>query len=85
MSERCEHLREFLDLEVDVIKRHLDEHKWFRHIVDENAGVEDFIKSYGWLIREIFCSVICEDKDTCGWKEEMFKDENPTIVVKHIS
>ena len=85
MSERCEHLREFLDLEVDVIKRHLNDHKWFHHIIDENDGVKDFIKSYGWLIREMYCSAICEARDTCSLKETMFKDEKPTIVVKHIS
>jgi|TARA_Y100000034_G_C6774925_1_gene345939 hypothetical protein len=83
--ERCEHLREFLDLEVDVIRRHLDEHKWFRHIISENDGVKDFIESYGWLIREMYCTAICADRDICGWKDEMFKDKNPTIIVKHIS
>lgn len=72
--ERCEHLREFLDLELDVIKRHLDEHKWFRHITDENDGVKDFIESYGWLIREIYCVAICVDRDICGWKDEMLEN-----------
>jgi len=65
MQRRCEHLEEFLDCELSIIKRHLARHKWFNAITDENDGVSDFIKRYGWLIRELYCEYGCPAKDTC--------------------
>jgi hypothetical protein len=65
MQGQCKHLREFLDCEVPVIKRHLSRHKWFNAIVNEQDGIADFINKYGWLIRELYCEYGCPAKDTC--------------------
>jgi hypothetical protein len=62
---RCEHLQEFLDCELGVIKRHLARHKWFNAIPDEGEGIADFIRKYGWLMRELYCGYACPDRDKC--------------------
>ena len=72
----CKHLREFVDVEISVIKRHLNDHKWFNHIDDENDAVKDFIDKYGWLMREMYCKHICEDKEDCDCSEDLFNNKN---------
>ena len=68
-TECCEHLREFLDAEIAVIKKHIANHKWFNQISDENEGVMDFIKKYGWLMREMYCNFSCPLRDKCKIKD----------------
>ena len=64
--KHCIHVRELLDAEISVIKKHIDRHKWFRHILDDNIGMNDFIKEYGWIMREMYCCFICKDRDHCA-------------------
>jgi hypothetical protein len=49
----------------EVVKKHLDEHKYLRKIDDKNKALESFINDYGWLIREMYCTHICEDRENC--------------------
>jgi hypothetical protein len=37
----------------EIIRRHLDEHKWFRHIADTEEAKRDFINEFGGIIREM--------------------------------
>jgi hypothetical protein len=62
----CTHLEEFLKCEVDIIKRHLERHKWFNNIPDETDGISDFIEKYGWLMRELYCGYACQDRENCN-------------------
>lgn len=48
-----------------VINKHLDEHKYLRKISDKQEALESFINDYGWLVREIFCTHICSDRNEC--------------------
>ena len=50
MEEHCTHLKDFLEAEMLIVKRHIDEHKWFLHIEDKNEAIDDFIKKYAWII-----------------------------------
>lgn len=68
-EECCDHLKEFLDAEIKVIKKHIANHKWFNHINDENEGVMDFIKKYGWLMREMYCNFVCPKRGGCKIKD----------------
>lgn len=63
--EKCEHLKEFMKCQMEVIQRHIDEHKWLNQIPDPNIAVSDFIKRYGWIMREMYCMYSCPDKDNC--------------------
>jgi len=62
--EHCERLGDLLNEERKVIERHLDKHKWYQGIEDRERAVTDFIKRYGWLMREVFCDK-CDENATC--------------------
>ena len=64
-SGSCQCLRAFMQTQIEVINRHLDEHKYLRHIDDKNEAMDSFIKDYGWIIREIYCTKVCDKKENC--------------------
>jgi hypothetical protein len=84
---KCEHLKELLDAEISIIKKHLDNHKWCNHIPDDNYGIQDFVNKYGWLMREFYCGFVCEHRETCPLKSvtaeapEEAKKKDPRIFV----
>lgn len=51
--------------QLEVVGRHLDEHKYLRRIEDKNEALDSFIADYGWLIRELYCTKICELREGC--------------------
>ena len=59
MDDKCQCLSDFMKAQREIISRHLDEHKWLRHIEDREEAVSTFINDYGFLIREMFCTKIC--------------------------
>ena len=65
MNTPCKHLSKFLKAELDIMRKHLDEHQMLRGIEDKNVATESFIHDFGWLLREMFCIHVCEDKDEC--------------------
>ena len=69
--QHCIHVRELLDTEVAIIRKHLNRHKWFRHILDDELGMQDFIKEYGWIMKEMYCCFICKDREHCMLAEKM--------------
>ena len=71
IAQQCQHLKEFVGMEREVILRHIQNHKWFRNIGDYNEGVADFIDNYGWLMRDMYCTAICEHRETCKISEEL--------------
>jgi hypothetical protein len=68
--EHCVHLREFLQAQKNILQRHIDEHKWCRQITDDEDGKTDFIKEFGWLMRELFCGHACPDRFNCKIAED---------------
>lgn len=68
---KCENLKAFMSTQVDVINRHIDEHKWFQHIENKNDAVEDFLNKYGWLIRCMYCNYCCPYSNQCIIKNGM--------------
>lgn len=57
--------------QLEVVKKHLDEHKYLRRIEDSNEALDSFIKDYGWLIREMYCSKICSVREDCEVASQM--------------
>lgn len=66
MSEKCNKLKEFMSCQLEVIQRHIDEHKWLNGIEDKDKAVNDFVKKFGWIIRELYCLYSCSEKDKCN-------------------
>jgi len=69
---RCVHLNELLEIQKNIIQKHLDEHKWFRHIPDEEQAKTDFIDQFGWIMRELYCGYACKERFEC----EIAKDKD---------
>ena len=65
-SVSCNHLSEFVQTETDIIRKHLDEHSYLRNIGEKTAALASFINDYGWLMRELYCTRICQDSSTCA-------------------
>ena len=65
MQNECSRLKEILEAQIDIIERHVDDHKWFLQIEDRNEAVRDFIEKYGFIMREFYCSRICEERFAC--------------------
>lgn len=70
----CAELEKLLESERDIIEKHIDEHKWFRHIADKNEAVMDFINEYGWIMKEMYCKYVCKHKRKCEVQYKL-KDE----------
>lgn len=65
MNNQCECLSDFMKAQMDIISKHLDEHKYLRNIGDKQEALGSFINDYGWLIRELYCTRICEHRLNC--------------------
>jgi hypothetical protein len=71
MNVNCQHLRAFTQTQMEVIGRHIDEHKYLRQIEDKNEALASFINDYGFLIRELYCTKVCEKRDECEIATEL--------------
>ncbi|MBN1904857.1 MAG: hypothetical protein JW927_07150 [Deltaproteobacteria bacterium] len=73
MQSECSRLKEILEAQIEIIERHVDDHKWFMQIADRNEATRDFIEKYGFIMREFYCSRVCEQRFTC----EIARQYNP--------
>lgn len=67
---------------MDVINKHLDEHKYLRNMSDRNEALASFINDYGWLIRELYCTRICGKRFECDIASEL--SSSGDLLSKHI-
>lgn len=79
---KCKQLSKFMKAQCEVVKKHIDEHKYLRKIEDKDLALESFINDYGWLIRELYCTHICENKDECQIADDM--KESGDLLSKRI-
>jgi len=61
----------FMRTQMDVIQKHLDEHKYLRQIENKDEALQSFISDYGWLIRELYCTRICLKREGCTIANEL--------------
>lgn len=66
MTDECKRIEEILAAQIELIERHVDNHKWFMQIHDRNEAIRDFIEKYGFIMREFYCSRICEERFSCS-------------------
>ena len=82
MNTPCQCLSDFMKTQIDVISKHLDEHKYLRNISDKNEAIASFINDYGWLIRELYCTRICPHRESCEVAIEL--KTNGDLLRNHI-
>ena len=82
METSCRHLSDFVRTETSIIRKHLDEHSYLRHIDDKSQALSSFINDYGWLMRELYCTKICEDAKTCVMARNL--DQNGDLLRNRI-
>lgn len=70
MKQECRRLAEILNAQIDIIERHIERHKWFQQIDSKDKAIQDFIEKYGFIMREFYCSRICEDRFDCEIAQE---------------
>ena len=69
---KCFHLDELISVEIETIKEHLNNHKWYQHIQDDKEAMNDFIQHYGQYMREVYCSSVCLDRFKCCIAEQQY-------------
>jgi hypothetical protein len=57
--------------QIEIIHRHLDEHKYLRQLEGREEAVASFVEDYGWLIRELYCTRICQESAGCPIAAEL--------------
>lgn len=72
-KNKCENVKILLEIEKNIIKRHINRHKWFNGIKNENEAICDFVKKYAWLMKEVFCESCCSKKDQCSLLKDVIK------------
>ena len=71
METKCQHLSEFMKAQIEVVQKHLDEHKYLRKMKSKEEALVSFIHDYGWLIRELYCTRICGLRESCTIASEL--------------
>ena len=87
-SERCEYIQEILLIERDIIEQHSPAHQRYNGIQDEYDALVDFVSKYAWIMREVFCGVMCSHRDTCKavehYKNGFLDDISDGEIEEHI-
>jgi hypothetical protein len=66
----CSKLKDLLAAEMELIKKHVDNHKWYNKIENYEDGVADFVGKFGWIMRELYCGYACERREQCEIAKE---------------
>ncbi|MCX6745176.1 MAG: hypothetical protein NTX82_06680 [Candidatus Parcubacteria bacterium] len=58
--------RDILELaKQEIVRKHIDKHKWFKQIADREEAIRDFISRFGWIMQELICGYACEQRYEC--------------------
>lgn len=53
MINKCESDEELTKIELNIIKRHIKDHKWYHKIPTYSEAIADFLQKYAWVIKEL--------------------------------
>ena len=70
MFSGCKRLQDILDAQKEIIERHIEKHQWFQKIESRDEAICDFIEKYGFIMREFYCSRICEERFDCEFAQQ---------------
>jgi hypothetical protein len=61
----CQCMPSLMKAQIEVARKHLDEHMYLRKMENKEEAMATFIQDYGWIMREMYCTRICEKKEEC--------------------
>lgn len=68
--------------QMDIVKKHIDEHTYLRKLTSKEEALSSFIGDYGWLIRELYCTRICEKCEECEIADKL--KDNGDLLRHHV-
>jgi hypothetical protein len=68
--------------QLEVIRKHLDEHMYLQQIPNQDDAIVSFIEKYGWLMRELYCTKVCELRCNCEIASEL--SSSGDLLSKHL-
>ena len=71
-NEVCPIVKQFNQVQAEIMQKHLEKHKYYRHIKDEIEAFLDFNKEFAPIEREVVCGVCIHHKN-CLVEEEVLK------------
>ena len=82
----CTHLNDLLATEIPCIQEHLANHKWYRHIQDDEEAMSSFIQEYGEYMKRVYCSTLCPVSCSCDidskYKQEPHDNEPLNLTLR---
>lgn len=63
--QSCVRVKELNLLQTSLIAKHIEKHKWYRHILTTQDGIANFITEYGGIIKDVFCEC-CPHHTICS-------------------
>jgi len=65
MHKHCTRVGDLTKAEIDVIKSHLEKHKWYRGIQNDEEALMSFNEEFGPILRDMYCRYGCPDREDC--------------------
>lgn len=71
-NEVCPIAEKFNKVQAEIMQKHLEKHKWYRHIKNDLEAFLDFNKEFAPIEREVVCGV-CIHHNNCLVEMEVVK------------
>lgn len=87
ISMYCNNLSALMEIQKNIIEKHIDAHKWLNGIENREEAMQDFIDKFAWLIRELYCGYVCEKRYRCKMAKEYVPEQYQEMlkVINRIS
>lgn len=66
---QCKHVKDINSAQIRLIRKHLEKHKWYRHLPDDDTAALSFVNEYATLMRDSYCGRECEEWKTCSARD----------------
>lgn len=76
MIDSCLKVSDLLKIEKNIIEKNINRHKWFKHMTDRNIAMIDFIKTFGGILKQMYCESACSYCKECQVYQKMIEDLN---------
>jgi len=68
----CQRDVDLKTIKTTLLLKHLEQHKWFRQIADDETGKQDFLEKFGWMVEQMFCRYYCDQRFVCDQSLQFF-------------